>query len=251
MIEPTDAVGVILGITETGEIEHCGSCFLFNTSLRIVTAAHCVPTGYLYFQVVLPKHSMVTEVEDYQLHPTADLAVLTMADHWRPANPEGRDSLPRTSFVVGTTTLSLGSTFQAIGFPPIDTQPSQEPNTVSLPPLRLFGGFVQRRFRYTDLEGRTYEAVELNVAAPRGLSGSPIWEVTAQFRDPWQSLIGLVAANAESTTIVDSYEVTEAPEKTTRVRVERLQAFGIGLVFTPEIFAWLTEHAPPPSPAFP
>jgi len=66
---------------------------------------------------------------------------------------------------------------------------------------QLFIGYFQRFFQYAAPGRRTYFAGEMNIPAPLGLSGAPVYK-----RMPHMRVMGLVTTNTETSTTTDSEE---------------------------------------------
>lgn len=140
-----------------------------------------------------PRRDETRPVTRVRTHPEADLAIIET----EPDEEDSGEGYPRDSFVNFVGNLSLGEDFLAYGFP--SEGPDASPGSAQLVP-RLFKGHYQRYFPY-EMSGYKYLAGEMNVAAPQGLSGGPVFRPGA-----FMLLTGTVTANQESYVTVDSFE---------------------------------------------
>jgi hypothetical protein len=128
----------------------------------------------------------------------------------------------------------LGEDAYAYGYP-IEgpkTDPRQQVRTP-----RLFKGHYQRYFQFNSPAGYKYVGGELNIAAPAGLSGGPVFRPEAA-----SMLTGIVTTNAESYSTLDWLE--EVRDDVTHIEAHhRVISYGIVAMLSP-IEEWLDEHVP-------
>lgn len=205
-----------------------GSCFALRHRRHYLTAAHCVkglPTEEVH---VLGHTDGVAEyrtVSDVIIHPTADVAILTVVT---------RETDTSDPFWGTVGNYSLGEDFLAFGYPE-DVFGAN----ARTPTPRLFKGSFQRFFHYSSRLGYRYLAGELSIGCPAGLSGGPLFRPGAH-----PMLLGLVAENHESTVALHSEETVEADGVTIRTRNLSVINYGI-CVMLHDIKDWLDQHVPP------
>jgi hypothetical protein len=204
-----------------------GTCFAFRRSDAFLTAAHCVSDiGTTPLFVSTPAAGSAHAVAEIERHPSADVALLRLADSAWPGGVE--------PFIRTKPLNALGLEFMAYGFPEDGLAPNEEPLT---PTPRLFRGYVQRQLTYRRA-GYEYSAAEMSIPAPAGLSGGALF-VAADFN----SVIGVAAENVQSTTYVGRVEEqTSEGGKVTHVEREHVQ-YGIAALLSP-LGDWLDEFVP-------
>jgi hypothetical protein len=98
------------------------------------------------------------------------------------------------------------------------------------PVPRVLRSHVQRLMPYQSPMGFQYDAVELSVAAPPGVSGSPV------LMD--DRVVGVAAESQVSTTVVDSVETVTRDGIPMRTVYERVIEYGVS-VSVYDIREWL------------
>jgi hypothetical protein len=156
----------------------------------------------------------------------ADLAVLRLDDGAWPAGVEPFVELPPER-------PALATEFIAYGFPEDAPGWNAKPGPVA----RVFRGHVQRTLYY-ERPPYHYQAIEMSVPSPAGLSGGAlVWTGS------YSRVLGIAAENVNSTTYVGRFEETTADGVTTR-QIERDHVqYGIA-VDLHRLTAWLDEVVP-------
>jgi trypsin-like peptidase len=209
--------------TESGKDILLGSCFSVRGSDMFLTAAHCVgkldASALVVRSAGIPERRVVLRVVR---HPSADLALLEVAK----AEEEGVEP-----FVYAVSNWSLGEDFFAFGYP--EDVFGDYPGA---PTPRLFKGHFQRFIQtYKSKLGYEYFAAELNIAAPAGLSGGPLFRAAAPV------VLGIVTENLESTTFLDSVEQVFRDGQTTRTTYQKVITYGVALMLSP-LKEWLNDQ---------
>jgi hypothetical protein len=129
---------------------------------------------------------------------------------------------------------AIGPQFFAFGYPE-DAMEGEAPS----PKPRVFVGHYQRFFRHKSLHtGREYEAVELGIPAPGGLSGGPV------FPQELVNLVsGLVTENYESTTRLQAVEDINAAGEKRTIQYQTVISYGIAVLLDP-LRDWIEERVP-------
>ncbi len=125
----------------------------------------------------------------------------------------------------------------AYGFPEDVFGPTQG---VATP--RLFRGYYQRFYYHKSHLGYSYNAGEMNIAAPGGLSGGPIFRPGAP-----PMVMGLVTENLSSTTVLEAMEEQLAPTQTRQIQYQRVIQYGVSLLLDSHE-EWLSQFIPPRPP---
>lgn len=160
-------------------------------------------------------------------HPEADLALLRLAELEDDVGAHAfRDAVPNPHV----------EEFIAYGYPPMGML-GDEP----IEP-RLFRGHLRRFFSFRPEDGSyRYAAGELNIPAPAGLSGGPLFRSRAP-----DMLIAMVTASL-NTSVAAGEETFEEklPDDSYRKTVYRhVINYGIALIVD-DVRDWLDEHVPP------
>jgi hypothetical protein len=229
----------VLAREQGDEPEWLGTAFAFRDASHYLTASHCVPD-------VLPSGLTVSlasgvagmgfvgRVRSVVRHPSADVAVLTIE-----GDPPGSIEDAAEPFqAVGFVGREMAEEFLAFGYPmsrePAPTFPGIGPTP------RVFVGHYQRTFPYRE---RLYEfeAGELSIAAPEGLSGAPLFN-----RERPSEVQAVVVGNHEERT-ERTYEerFDDAGEKHTHATYG-IVSYGVALLLDP-LSDWLDEHLPTPA----
>lgn len=224
---PLQAVAGVFRADASGEPSaFLGTCFAFRQTNCFLTANHCV--GTLQETDVLIVHPLIRRtlrVEEIARHKTADIALL---------KSEPIESEDAQSFLLAVSDRKLGTDCIAYGFPEmIFGSKSKQPTA------RLFKCYFQRFMSYESIiYGYLYEAAELNIACPAGLSGGPV------FKDDWTMLIcGLVTENLQSTTYLDSVEEIQKDGVVIKKQYQNMINYGVCLMLS-DVRDWLNEHIP-------
>jgi hypothetical protein len=209
-----------------------GSCAAFRRPHVVLAASHCVPHN-VSLAVWFPNRSEHRAVRRVERHPTADLAVLICETQMN----DEVTHIPHNAFwePARSHTLTLGRDFMAHGYPP--EAPWENPDD-QRPAARLFRGHYQRFFTKKTPSGYSYLAGEMSIPAPAGLSGGPAFGIQGDFY-----LDGIVTANHETYSLLDSTEEIETGGNVTRVESRRVIAYGITLVLYP-LLTWLDSLIP-------
>lgn len=224
-------VGIVTSGTGEDMEPFLGSCFAFRWANWFLTASHCVADREPdQVGIVIPGFPAFA-VRVIVRHPEADVCLLE-AESVSACDPFNW---------IGDAQGTVGLTFEAFGFP-FDVLWSEEPR---VPKARLFRGHVQRQMRHRSKMGYTYDAAELNIPAPKGLSGGPVyvWTNTAQGQYP--VIVGLVAENLSSHTFAQS-TITKVGPKDEPLEKEvwqELVQYGVMVLLAP-LFDWLKGQLP-------
>ncbi len=196
-------------------VDFLGTCFAFRQPTRFLTAAHCIGNlSPAELAIAIP--NVTTDdpyrVQDVIRHPTADLAVLVLAD----------DPIPLITPFRFYGGMAWGLEFRAFGFPEdvFGTTPAQ-------PTARLFAGHIQRVMHHTSKDGYEYEAAEMSIGAPAGLSGGPL------LRHDHPLIIGLVTENHRSTTFLQAVEEIQKGGSVYKETIHEMITYGIALLLQP------------------
>jgi hypothetical protein len=108
------------------------------------------------------------------------------------------------------------------------------------PTPRYFRGNLQRMFRYRSHVGYEYEAAELSLGAPAGLSGGPVTPA----RD-YANPKGLVAENKTSSTYLSSITEVRTESSTYLERIHAVINYAIVVRLDP-LSDWLNSNVPYP-----
>jgi hypothetical protein len=224
--DPLAATGLVLaGSSHDGSFR--GTCFLFRQSTHAVTAWHVV-MGLLPEQItiVLPRTLPLEthSVADLQRCPGTDLALIVLKGG-------GSNAEPFWDFVGN---YELGEGLMAYGYPEDVLGPDQRQATP-----RLFRGYYQRYFHYHSHLGASYNAGEMSIAAPGGLSGGPVFRPGA-----FPMVTGVVTENLTSTTLLEAHEEQTMPGLTKRTEYQRVIQYGVSLLLDSH-GPWLSEWVPP------
>jgi hypothetical protein len=226
LFNPLSTTGILVWL-DGDQQTFLGTTFGFRTPLHFLTAAHCVrdldPAGVA---VVLPREPTPLRypVKTIHRHPTADLALLTLH-----SDAAARPFLS----TLEATQHQLGIEFFAYGYPEnVLSAHEREPTA------RLFGGIIQRYFTNPSFMGYSYEAAEMSIPAPAGLSGGPLFHAHGP-----QRLIGVVTENFDSTTLLESVEEINTRSEKRTIRHERMISYGLTLILHP-LIGWLETYVP-------
>jgi hypothetical protein len=128
----------------------------------------------------------------------------------------------------------LGEDFAAYGYPTEGPSPT---STSDVPTPRLFRGHYQRFFQYSD-DRYSYVAGELNIPAPAGISGGPLFNPGALM-----VLTGIVAGNIETySTLSWREEVSEGGVERVEMH-HRVIEYGIAVMLS-SVQDWLDYVMP-------
>ena len=206
-----------------------GTCCAFRQTNIFLTARHCIGDDDTRLFVATAGQApcdpllAVTSVD----HPeNADLAVLKLDEGAWPAGVEPFvELLPEPS--------ALATEFMAYGFPEDAPALNSKPGPVP----RVFRGHVQRVL-YFERPPYRYQAIEMSVPSPAGLSGGALFCTGNHSR-----MLGIAAENVNSTSYVGRFEETTADGVTTR-QIERDHVqYGIA-VDLHRLTPWLDEVVP-------
>ncbi len=225
---PLGAVGVIVQRDAEGRPSALGTAFAFRSAECWVTARHCVPGDVAQAAVATTLGKVYWRtIREAFTHPDADIAVLHV-------EPKDRND-PAVPFYACASTYLLGEDFIAYGFPEsVFGQDQREPTP------RLFKGYYQRFIKeYRSHNGSTYDAGEMSIPAPPGLSGGPLFRPGTQ-----QILTGMVTDNLDSSTTLDAVHQEIEGGETRTTHYQRVITYGIALMLD-RVEGWLDEYVPP------
>lgn len=219
---PLAATGLVFrGNTHDGAF--LGTAFLFRNASTVVTAAHVIDGLNASDVTVLLPNTLPLEtlgVRHIERCPGVDLAALMLA------TKSGAEP-----FWNHVSNFSLGEEFMAYGFPEDVMAPSH-----GLQTPRLFRGHYQRYFHHQSYRGYGYNAGEMSIPAPGGLSGGPVFRPGA-----FPMLTGLVTENFRSTTILESLEELQDAGRSSITKYQQLIQYGVVLLLDSHD-TWLTTH---------
>jgi hypothetical protein len=95
--------------------------------------------------------------------------------------------------------------------------------------------------RHTSKDGYEYDAAEMSIGAPAGLSGGPL------VRHDHPLIIGLVTENHRSTTFLQAVEEIQKGGSVYKETIHEMITYGIALLLQP-LDAFLSQHIPPEKP---
>lgn len=194
-----------------------GTCFAFRKRTHFLTAAHCVRSldaSQLYVGSPVAAQGHPIRVEKLVPHPNADLALLVVA-------PAGMNAIQPLHTLA--TNFGYGTDFAALGFPE-DTAD----DGVLRPTGRYFKGSLQRFWRHHSHMGYTYDAAELSIGAPAGLSGGPVLTAPHAIH-----VIGLVSENRASTTFLHSVQELQDGGSTFKEKIHTVINYATCVLFRP------------------
>lgn len=213
-----------------------GTAFAFRDGSHYLTASHCVPDGLPSgLTVSLPSGvagmGFVGHVRSFVRHPTADLAILTVE-----GDPPGALEGAAEPFLsVGFAGREIAEEFLAFGYP-MSREPAPTFSEIG-PTMRVFVGHYQRTFSHRE-SGREFEAAELSIPAPEGLSGAPVFN-----RERPSEVQAVVVGNKEERTdFVREETISDDGHKQTLETYSRV-SYGIAVLLDP-LRDWLDEHVP-------
>ena len=199
-----------------------GSCFAYARSDCVLTAAHCVTDlkpGEIW--AGFSRNPECAAVKSVHRHPgRADLAILRL-ERDLPAEVQ-----PFQSVVAAYLQQELG----VAGYPIMieDTEPAR----------RVIRAYSQRVYEHVTPQYSPpyrYDAVELNIGLPRGISGAPVFDIQTP---PW--VVGIATESIKSYTTEDSRTVEETPAGTEVNHYMEFLHFGVALSLAPHI-DWVTS----------
>lgn len=233
-------MGTALGLLlhEEGErTQFLGTCFAFRSRQKFLTAAHCV--GKLeasQVSIALPRVNLEKpyRVSGIERHPKADIAVLALAG----TNDDAPSLNPVLRFAAH---LGMGEHFVSFGFPEDVFGPD-----AGQPTARFFRGHFQRKFYHRSYRGFEYEAGEMNIPCPGGLSGAPIFRP-----DLLEEAVGMVTESNKSMTVLESVEEIQENGRTKLKTINQsFIEYAVALLLHPHS-DWLEQHAPPDPQVYP
>ncbi len=221
------ATGFLVRRNTSGPPQLLGSCFAYKHSHTLITAAHCVrgldrqDVGF-----AIPTGDVNDEglsVNEIACHPTADIAVVKIADLGPLKILE--------YFWDFETAAGWGDEVMAFGFP---ADASLEAGVRPTP--RMFRGFIQRYFHHKSFQGFEYLAAELSVGAPAGLSGGPVCWTRDQSK-----VLAVVAENLESSTFLAKIEDVDENGQRYRQETRHIINYALGVALY-DVAEWLEEQ---------
>jgi Trypsin-like peptidase domain len=223
-VNPLNGVGMLFEERKLHQI-FLGTCFAFRHRNYFLTADHCVRDRKIAaLSVAHPFEGVFTRIATIHSHPTADLAVVTLAN-------QGKDKTE--PFLDLAANYGLGEEFVAYGFPEDTIGPNE-----GQPTARLFRGYYQRFMEHKSHMGYAYVAGELSMPCPGGLSGGPLFRPGAP-----KMITGLVTENLEATTLLDSEESTLHDGTQVHEHYRRVINYGVALMLA-ELADWINQYVP-------
>jgi trypsin-like peptidase len=219
------SVGMILR-AEEGKRQYLGTCFPFRWRHRFLTARHCVDDQQPGDLIVRSQYGRDFRVVAIHRHPDFDIALLE-------GDPqEGGVPYPFTGLHrFGAT--SIGLEIVSFGFPVGGTlvEP-QEPTP------RMFRGYTQRIGEFASADTKPYPAYELSFTAPLGLSGGPVFDISAP-----DEVFAMVTGVLEAFSILGELTVEKAEGESFARPSHRLIGYGMALSLW-HVEQWLKDVAP-------
>jgi hypothetical protein len=213
--------------TEKGPGRYMGTCFPFRWRHRFLTARHCVADHDAADVIVRSQYGRDFRVVNIHRHPTVDIALLE-------GDPiEGGVPYPAIGLHRFEGTYGVGDEIVTFGFPVGGTL--VEPDE---PTPRMFRGFTQRIGDFASGGSAPYRAYELSFPAPAGLSGGPVFALSAPDR-----VFAMVTGLMESYTIADEQVIEQTDDHSHLLEARRIISYGMALSLWQEE-QWLREVAP-------
>lgn len=172
-----------------------------------MTAAHCVRDRDPGDLVVLTPRLGPRAVTAVHLHPTADIALVVVDRVPNDPTQPFSGHLRRAAPGVGVTVY---------GYPEDIFGEAQ-----GQPVPRVLSSNVQRLMPYTSPLGFQYDAIELSLGAPPGVSGAPVLLDTR--------VVGVAVESQMSTTVVDSVETVTQGGQPMRTVYQRVIEYGVSV----------------------
>lgn len=203
-----DTSKAVVGVVDRETHHYLGTGCIFHRGDRALTAAHVVGNA-TPGRIGLARSGMGIEhafvVDQIQVHPTADVALLDLRDMVSDAN-----ALPDELFK--TVAAARLDPFRTCGWPdlqggvPID----------AIPGPRLQTGTIERISLRIRNDVQHYWVAELSLRTRPGLSGAPVFTGSAQNT----YLIGLVTESERHERLLEEIEEERADGKVIRQLVE-------------------------------
>lgn len=213
-MNPIAAVGALGRISESSPRDvdlYLGTCFAFKHPQCFLAATHCISDVDLSADQVAVGFRPFTEgheVDAIYRHPEADLCILRLKD----------DPPPSVEVFQGIDDrYGLGEEFGVLGMPESLLDPGYTP--------RMFRGYFQRYFHHISHKGFRYFAGEMSIPNPYGLSGGPLFTLTADRR-----VLGVA---------VDQFQ----SESTSTDAIRDVTTYGIALMLD-RVQDWVESHIP-------
>lgn len=210
-----------------------GTCFALWHRDYFLTAEHCLGrlgATDLFVYGAFGGVSQPRPVAQVYRHENADIAVLRCPEmKWGIVTP-----FPK---VRAYDNLLLGEEFYSYGYPVGALTLEDEESPVR----RAFHGRLQRYFHHeASIGGRQYryQAGELSIAAPTGLSGGPVFSTRGEVE-----VFGLVAHELKVANLLDEYVEEEANGHIRESQRFRVICYGVAVLLDP-IVGWLTTVIP-------
>ena len=213
-MNPLNAIGMLFQEPETGNPIFCGTAFSYLSPNIFITAAHCVSNTEIGYTLILGRLPYGADIETIIRHENADIAIIKTRQNF---------VLAFSPFDEISNQYGLGITFNSFGFPEDCSLNSQ-----SKPTERLFVGYFQRFFTHNSHMGYSYDAAELNISCPVGLSGSPLF-----IRETPNVIYGIVCENIEVSTELREEEIESKPSGTEKYIYRKVITYGIALLLAP------------------
>lgn len=229
-MNPLAGVGMVYAFPS--QRDYRGTCFAYKEDWFWITGRHVID-GLTTDQelesdsptIGISHASRLTiEATRVETHPSADLAVVIAGGG---IHIDGHPVQPFETI----ESVRFGSDFWAFGYPIDHARGAPEPN----PTPRLFKGHVQRLLSYSAPPFH-YDAAEISMPAPRGLSGGPMF-------NPYNhgQLFGVVVANEQSYTSIESSEIELAPNQLLEREVREVVSYGVAVRLA-DYEPWIDEQ---------
>jgi hypothetical protein len=220
--DPLRAIGMI-AIEKNGVFSFMGTCFAFRDSSFFITAAHCVEDLNAHYGIAIPRVSIGNDVQRIIRHEKADIAICITDNRWAGTYD------PFWNYV---SNYGLGEEFMTYGYP-VETPYMGQVK----PSERLFIGYYQRFFKHSR-DKYEYNAGEISITCPAGLSGAPLFR-----RGAPQMVTGIIAENIEVSTELREEEGLTEGGITEKYIYRKVINYGVAVMLD-QYQSWLDENIP-------
>lgn len=218
-------------ISGTEPFRFLGTCFAYKEPWFFLTAEHCVRGFAAHDLTVDAPGGSGSPHPVGQVHTLdgSDLAVLRSPDHgpWMTNVDPYREI--QHEYELAQDFVSFGFTSETIttfGGLPKANQPTP----------RIFKGHFVQLLTFTDPLGRNYVASEMNIPAPDGLSGAPVFPPGRPY-----VVTAMVTGEKSTFTIPERVEETTDEGHISVTEVRRQVSYGIALMLH-TVSAWIESE---------